>query len=302
MRVILNIIVIILIFGQNVSAQKSLGFYIEPSISTKLHTYNKGNLPPDIVTEYFIIKPRQYIFTLGTGASIGLNLGYKFKNNDKIHIGFFHDEVTQGIYAYGNSVNSFTPDIVIGRSIYKEYGGTSCTNFNLMYKRAILEFKNNWVQSNRTLLIHVNFGLTYLYKPDNGLENLTGTSGLSWTAPDSSRVTVQVTRWNAPQLFKNSFKGIFGLDFTFNKNQREFFTFNISFITGRSGMNGSSFGYSSISAVVTKNNKTITYATRINGTGNGIHFTLSKRIYPFKYIQDRRQKKLEKFNYSQLKT
>lgn len=143
--------------------------------------------------------------------------------------------------------------------------------------------------------MHLNFGLSYLYKPNNGLENLTGTSGLSWTALDSSRVTVQITNWNAPQLFKNSFKAIAGVDFTFNKNNKEVFVFSMSFFTGRGGFDASSFGYSDIEAFVVKNGKTIRYSSRINGTGNGIHFTLSKRIYPFKIINDRRLKKQKEF-------
>lgn len=151
MKLLFKLITTFLIFGQIVSAQKSLGFYIEPTVSTKLHTYKKSNLPPDMVTEYFTIIPRQFIFTLGTGINLGVNMGYKFNNNDKVQIGLFHDEVTQGIYASGIAVNSFTPVFSAGTSTYERYGGTSCTNFNFIYKRALLNFKNNWAQNNRSI-------------------------------------------------------------------------------------------------------------------------------------------------------
>ena len=292
-----KLIVLFVIFGQALLAQKFSGFYIEPTIDTKLHTNTKSRLPPTLETQYFTIKPRQYVFPIG--FALGLSFGYCFKNNDKLQFGFAQDQVTQGYDAYGISIVTSTPNPLYGHAISGGYGGTSCTSMNLIYKCSILNIKSNWFNEGRFVRVHLNFGLSYLYKPNNGLENFTGTGGLSWTAPDSSRITVQSTKWNAPQSFKRSFKGLIGLDFTFGKNDKEKFCFNISFISNKGGRSGATFGYTDIEAFVTKNNKTIKYTYAIYGTGNGLYFTLSKRIYPLKIYKNRMDKKLEKFKQSQ---
>jgi hypothetical protein len=83
------------------------------------------------------------------------------------------------------------------------------------------------------------------------------------------------------------------LDFTFGKKDREKFSFNVSFITNKS--QGTYFGYSSVQAFVTnKAGVTSQYTYYIKGTGNGIYFTLSKRIYPIKMYHNRIAKRIEK--------
>ncbi len=283
-----------IIFGQALLAQKFNDFYIEPTLTTKLTTNRAANLPEPLVGQYFKVTAKQNIYDANVFIGLGLNLGYCFKNNDKLQFGFNGDEVIQGFEAVGKSVVTFTPDVLYGNTKYKGHGGTACTSFNLVYKRSVLNIKSNWFNQGRFVRVHFNFGISYLYKHNNGLESFTGIDGITFTAPDSSRISITSEQWNFPQSFKRSFKGILGLDFTFGKNDRERFSLNVSFITNKGGDLGAKFGYTDIEVEVTKNNKTQKYGQFIYGSGNGIYFTLSKRLYPIRWRNERIARRMEK--------
>lgn len=285
------IFILFTIFGQALLAQKFNGFYIEPTVTAKLYTYKASNLPPPLVTDYFTINPMKTIFPVG--VNIGLNIGYKLKNNDKLQIGISQDEVLQGVTIQGVSVTSFSPNPLYGQARYSDYGGVACTNLSLIYKKSLFFFQSEKLNKERFLRIHFNLGLSYIYKPNNGIESLTGTNGISYYAPDSSYIDIKVTNWVFPLPLKYSFKLNVGTDFTFGKKDKEWFNLNISFITNNS--HGNIFGFSSTQAKVTdKYGKQTQYSYYINGTGNGVYFTLSKRIYPFKIYHDRINRRLEK--------
>jgi len=281
------------IFGQSLSAQKFSGFYIEPTVGTKINMTKKSNLIVPLVTEYFIIKQTQIIGP--NSLEIGLNIGYAFKNNDKLQFGVQQDGSSQGYKATALSLVSSAPgERLLGNAISGGYGGAAYSNFSLVYKRSLLHIQSNWLRPNRFLRVHFNIGLSYIYKPNNGVENLTGTDGLSFFAPDSSRVSIAATVYVVPMSFKRSFKFNFGMDFTFGKNDREWCNFNISFISNRS--QHAFFSYTHIQASVENKNGITNYGTSIYGTGNGLYFTLSKRIYPVKIYRRRMDKKIEKYN------
>jgi hypothetical protein len=286
-------IILGIIFGQALSAQKFSGFYLEPTVGTKIYTTKKSNLTVPLVTDYFTIKSKQFIGPVG--IDIGLNLGYTFKNNDRLQFGVSQDGASQGYDIVGTSASSFTPALFIDNVISRGYGGVAYSNFSLVYKRCVLNLKSGWAHEDRFLKVHLNVGLSYVYKPDNGIENLTGPSGISYTAPDSSRVTIEVNQYNVPILFKRSFKFNLGVDFTFGKKDREWFNVNISFISNRSGH--SFFSYTKMNITVDNKKGTTYYGYfNYNGTGNGLYFTLSKRIYPIKMYQRRLDKRIEKYN------
>lgn len=283
--------VLLLIFGQAMLAQKFDGFYIEPTAFTKIYTTKASNVPPPLQSEYFSIKAKKNISP--NGIAIGLNFGYCFNNNDKIQLGFTQDDILQGFDIYGTSVTSFTPNLIYGQTRYSSYGGVACTNYSLLFKRNLLFFQSKAFNADRFLRVHLNMGLSFIYKPDNGLESLTGTDGITFITPDSSKVSVEATTYNLPVSPKNSFKFNVGVDLTFGKKDKEKFSFNVSFITNKS--NGSEFGFTSVQTFVTdKTGITKQYSYYIKGTGNGIYFTLSKRIYPVKIYHNRMIKRLEK--------
>lgn len=281
----------ILIFGQALLAQKFNSFYIEPTVGTKLETTKKSNLPPPLQTQYFTITPKQYIGP--ASIFVGLNFGYSFKNNDKLQLGITQDDSEQGLNAYGISVSSFGPNPLYGQTRFSIYEGVSCTNFSLLYKRSVLNIRSSCFNPDRFVRVYLNFGLSYIYKPNNGIISLTGTEGISFTAPDSSRIEIAVTDYVLPVPFRYSFKFNMGLDFSFGKKDKEQFALNVSFISNRSQY--SFFSFDLVEATVTKNNQTTHYAYNVKGTGNGLYFTLSKRLYPIKKYNDWQKKKLEKF-------
>jgi len=281
-------------FGQAMLAQKFSGFYLEPTVGTKIYTTKKSNLSVPLVTDYFTITSKQFIGPVG--IDLGLNIGYTFKNSDRLQLGLSQDDTSQGYDIIGLAAGSFTPALSIANVISGGYGGAAYTNFSLVYKRCVLNLKSGWSNPDRFLKVHFNMGISYVYKPNNGIENLTGPRGISYTAPDSSRVTIEVNQYNVPISFKRSFKFNLGIDFTFGKKDREWFNFNISFITNRSFH--SFFSYTKMNITV-ENTKGITtnYGYSINnGTGNGLYFTLSRRIYPVKMYQRRVAKRMEKYN------
>ncbi len=283
--------IIVVVCGQAVLAQKFNGFYIEPTISTKAFTTKASNVPPVQQTEYFTIKPRQFISPVS--IYIGLNIGFTLKNRDKIQIGFVQDEVLQGFNAYGTSVTSFTPTPSYGQARYSLYDGVSCTDFSFLYKRAILNFTSSSFNTDRFLKVYFSLGLSYIYKPNNGINSLTGTDGITYTTPDSSKINIAATTYVLPVPAKNSMKLNLGIDFTFGKKDKEFFNLNISFITNKS--EGSYFGYTKVESTVTKKSGVPEkYVYYIKGTGNGIYFTLSKRLYPIRWRNERVAKKMAK--------
>lgn len=279
-------------------AQKCNGFYFEPLVSKKIHTNLKNKHQPALNTPYFNIKASQFIAT--GGILVGLNFGYTLKNSDKIQFGVSQDESSQGYEIYGtevSTVSTFTSTIFKGNITKYGYGGIAATNFSLMYKRLVLDINSTWFRKNRSIKAYLNMGISYYYKPDNGEEQLVGGKGISYISHDSSLVTIEINQFNAPMPFKRSFKINVGLDFTFCKKEKEMFSLNVSFITNRKQK--AFFSYTNIHAVVEKNNIKERYFYYIQGTGNGIYFTLSKRIYPIKYYNDRQQRKIEEFKNKQ---
>lgn len=282
----------LLIFGQAVLAQKFNGFYFEPLINVKTTVFTKKELPASLNTSYFEIKPQNLITPLG--FNIGLNFGYKFKNNDKIQLGVFQDESLSGIIFTGTSVTAFGSNPLYGQRRYTVFDGVMTKNFNLLYKKELFNFKLKKENKELFLSIGYNIGITYFYKPNNGLENLTGADGTSFYSPDSSVVKIETTTWNLPQSFKYSFKFNSGFDFTFENNKHEFFTLGISYISNLSKSNYFSFT-TSIITITDKYNKISTYAYHVKARGNGIYYQISRRFYPFKWYNLRQQKKLEEY-------
>lgn len=82
----------------------------------------------------------------------------------------------------------------------------------------------------------------------------------------------------------------------FWKKRSRMVTVNLFSTTNRSGH--AFFSYTNIKALVenTKDIKTNDGYSHYNGTGNGIYFTLSKRIYPVQMYKHRLDKRMEKFN------
>ena len=123
---------------------------------------------------------------------------------------------------------------------------------------------------------------------------MNGTDVFGFTAPDSSMVTIAATTYVLPQPFKRSFKINLGIDFTFGKKDKEWFNLNISFISNRSQQ--AYFGFTKVESTIIKSNGIKEqYVYYIKGTGNGIYFTLSKRLYPIKWHRDRLTRKAERF-------
>lgn len=286
------VFIFFLIFGQAMLAQKFNGFYLEPNVGTKINTNLKTRQEPTLNTQYFTMKSSQFIGP--SSIFIGLNFGYTFKNNDKLQFGFCQDESIQGYDIYATSVTTFTPSILMGIvSSRGGFGGVAGTSFNLIYKRCVLNIKSNWFNADRCVKVHLNTGITYFYKPNNGIEQLSQGKGFSFIAPDSSKVSIAIAEYNVPMPFKRSFKFNLGIDFTFCKKDKEMFNLNVSFISNR--VKKAYFSYTTILSEVENKNGIERYAYYIQGTGNGIYFTLSKRIYPFKWHYDRQQKKIEEY-------
>lgn len=278
-------------------AQKFHGFYLEPNISWKIFTSKASNQPPSMTTPYFSIKAKQFIYPKNfSPLFIGLNLGYTFKNDDKIQLGFSQDDILQGVDVSAITITGGSGNLY-GQETYSHFGGTACTNYSFIYKRNILFIQPKSFKNERFISVFLNLGISYIYKPNNGVETLSGTYGFNYIAQDSSLVEFEITPYNLPINFKDSFKFNLGLDFTIGKKDKELFGLNISFITNRS--QGTYFGFTSVQAKVTdKNNNKTQYSYYVKGPGNGIYFTLTKRIYPFKIFTDRRNKKIERHKHN----
>lgn len=284
---------IFLIFGQEVLAQKLNGLYFEPTLQTKITTNRLSNLPPVMQTDAFTIKSRQFIGPIASDP--GLNIGYTFKNKDKFQFGFSQDEILQGFSVVGiERSTSYGNKTFYGHRRHNRYGGVSATIYSLLYKRNFSFIQSKCFKKDRFISVYFNFGLSYLHKPNNGIENLSGTDSFGYLSSDSSVVKFEVNYYNYPMPFKNSFKFNVGFDFSFGKKDKELFDFTVSFISNR-GANHNYFGETDIQVEVSKNNTIKQYSYYIGGRGNGIYFTLSKRIYPFKMYHNRVLRKLEKY-------
>ncbi len=288
---------LLLIFGQALLAQKFTGFYIEPNASEKLETMLSTNREPPLETPYFKIEQKKTIPPKDFAPLLlGLNFGYCFKNNNKLQFGIAQDGVGLGFDLHGiEKVQSKKPNDY-GITKFGGNTGPSCTNISLLYKWNILNIRSSTFKKDRFILVHLNLGLTYFYKPNNGITELS-TSGWSYYSLDSNYVEVAVRPYNYPVDFKYSFKYNLGLDFTFGKKDREWFSLNVSFITNRS--NGAVYAVTNIDISVSNKTDKKIYYYNLKGTGNGFYFTLSKRIYPIKLYKRIEAKRLEK--YEQLK-
>jgi hypothetical protein len=285
--------IIFFIFGQVMSAQKFSGFYIEPTVGAKVNTTKKSTIPLPLVTDYFTIKQTQTLEP--DRLFIGLNVGYTFKNNDKLQFGVCQDGSLQGHEVSGLYAGSSEPvTLYVGRLSSDGHAGTSYLNYSLVYKRSVLNITSRWLNKDRFIRVHVNMGLSYIYKPNDIFNRNGGPNRLSYIAEDSSRVNIEINSYNAPTVFSRSFKLNLGLDFTFGRKDREWCNFNISFISNRTGR--TSFSYTQIRASVENKKGTTKYYYVMNGSGNGLYFTLSKRIYPIKMYQRNVAKRIEKYN------
>lgn len=280
----------ILIFGQALLAQKLNGFYFEPLINVKTTVFTKKELPAPIITPYFQIKPQHLITPIG--FKIGVNVGYRFKNNDRIQLGLFQDNSLSGyiftgteMYNYGTSSTSYF------QNTNSLFDGVMTKNINLLYKRNLLTYTFKKSKKESYFDLHFNIGLTYFYKPNNGLENLTGMDAMTYYSQDSNKVTLETRTWVFPLPFKYSFKCNAGIEFTFGNKKSEWFTLGVSYITNISRSNFYSFT-SSVITVTDKSNNTSTYTYYIKARGNGIYYQISRRFFPFKWKYERQQRKI----------
>lgn len=281
----------LLIFGQALLAQKFNGFYFEPLINVKTTILYKNDFSEPINTPYFSLKPMKRITPLG--FNIGINFGYKFKNNSVLQIGVFQDESLSGLSFSGNELSSGAVSATIGSIKYSHYGGVMIKNINCLFKKELFHVITN--KSNREPYVsaYFNIGLTYFYKPNNGLENLTGIDGAAYYSIDSNYVQFTEGVWVFPRPPLYSFKINFGIEITFGTKKNELFNLGVSYITNFSE---NDFSFSSAEVRVTdKNNKTISYPFYVKARGNGIYYQISRRFYPFKWYNLRQQKKLEEY-------
>ncbi len=297
------LILTLLIFGQTMFAQKLIdNLFVELGITNKTQIIRDYNLHPTIKTNYFELNQRKYV--AAGSIYINANLGYKFNNGNQLLLGIAQDAILNSYDAVVPSVNSFTPNLSTSTGMMRGYGGVSCTNVSLYYKNLIINSSAASLKNKRSLKIYYNLGLSYFYKPNNGIENLTGSYGQTFTAVDSNKVSVIFTNYVLPAQFKNSFKLNTGFTFSFNRNNKETFALTISYITNRMNASHTNFLFTKVETIVTDNSggKTISNSIAYFKTaGNGLYFTLSKKIFPFKLISDHQQKKLDKYKNEQIK-
>ncbi len=288
------IIIILLIFGQALLAQKFTGFYIEPNASEKLETMISANREPPLETPYFKLEQMKSIPPEDfSPLLLGLNVGYCFKSNHKLQFGLAQDGYSSGFTFYGiEKVQSKKPNDY-GITKFGGYTGRTATNISLLYKWNILNLRPPFLKQDRFVSVHLNLGLSYFYSPQKSIKEF-GAYGNSYISTDSTYVDVAVHPYIYPVDFKYSFKYNLGLDLTFGKTDREWFSLNLSFISNRS--NGAVYMYTSVQIDVTNKTDKKIYYYNLKGTGNGFYFTLSKRIYPLKLYKRRQDKKLEKYD------
>jgi hypothetical protein len=294
MRYILSLI-IILFFGQNLLAQKFDGFFIEPSVSWKISTSLKSNHLPPLENEYFEIKAKQFIAPRNfSPLFLGLNLGYNFKNNDKIHLGLHADGIAHGHELLSSEYNYFYPNIPLPWGRERNTVVSAATNINLLYKRSILFIQSKAFKKEGFVRVHLNIGLSYIHRLRiNNLPHRYN-SGSSHLLADGSRIIIESTDYDISLSFKKLFKYNLGLNFTFGKKEEEKFNLNIAFITNRA--NGVYYTYQSSVVKIIKANETKQYFYELKGKGNGIYITLSKRIYPFLIKKRMHERKMARYN------
>jgi len=277
-------------------AQKFSGFYIEPNASEKLEAMISSNREPSIETSYFKIEQQKYIPPKDfSPLLLGINFGYNFKNNNKIQFGITDDGIGTSFQFSGIAKVPSKKTNDYANTKFSGNSGPSCKNFSLLYKWNILNIKSSAFKKDRFLQVHLNLGISYFYKPNNGITEVTS-SGWSYYSFDSTYVEVEARTYNYPVDFKYSFKYNLGLDFTFGKRDREWFCLNFSFISNRS--NGAVYSLTNIVINTTNSTGKTIYYFDMKGTGNGYYFTLSKRIYPvklYKRIEAKRLAKYEQF-------
>lgn len=282
-----------MIFGQAMLAQKFIGFFFEPLINVKTTTFYKVDYPDPIVTPYFTLKAQHPITPIG--FNIGVNIGYKFKNNNLLQFGLFQDESLSGVAFSGNIISSGTSFVSYGGRTSSHYGGVAATNINCLFKKELFQIVTNKKKKSEPYIsLYFNIGLSYLYKPNNGLENLTGINELQFYSIDSTLVKYTEAVWVFPQRPINSFKLNTGIEVTFGNKKHELFSIGVSYITNIR----SDVLYSFSSAEVRlkdKLGKESSYTYFVSARGNGVYYQISKRFYPFKWYNTRQERKIEKY-------
>lgn len=260
-------------------SQKNIsGIYIEPSLFWKISTNlsENQNIPLDLPNVK--IQTMRVIFPYSIAhTSAGLNMGYEFKNHDKIQAGVAHDGSPQGVKiqafeSFPGTSNRY------GLSTYEFSGSPLIFNFSLLFKKSLINNSSS-TESRTSHKIHLVFGLHYFYKPNNGI-NLMDQSEIRINAPDSITYFVTISEYVIPQNFFNSLKINFGVDFTFGNKKQEWFSLNVNCVYSGGKQY---FSNSNIKIQKSQSGKPdLFYSYHINGTGNGIYFTLSRRIFPWK--------------------
>lgn len=292
----------LIIFGQELLAQRfSDNIFFELGLINKTYIIRDYNLHPAIQSNYYTIKQRQFTST----GSIYLNalVGYKQNNGNEIVFGIAQDGIENSYEAIVPSVNTFTPNLSLSTGQMKGFSGVACTNFSLLYKFIVLNSNSQSLKPGHFYKLYFNLGLTYFYKPNNGIENLTGNYGQTFTAPDSNKVSVNFTTYNLPVKFINSFKLNTGMTFIIGKNSIEYFGLTLSYITNRISPDHSNFIFTQVeTSVVNINNKILSNSVAyFKSAGNGLYIQISKRFFPFKWYNTRQQKKLDKYKDEQIK-
>ena len=266
-----------LVLFTSLFSQKLNGLYFEPTLSYKVFISGKSDMNFSFQTPYCKIEPtNQPFYNAFSPLCIGFNVGYKFKNSDKIQIGIASDKTYTGYITTGMSFLTDSSS-VFTRSASSQSSGYK--NFSLLYKRKVLFITSNALNSGRFICVHLNLGVNYNYfSNDSGFSG----SGSGFVAPDSSTVYISDITYSPGG---NTFKINAGIDFTIGSKEKEWFAFNVSYIYGRRAP-------STTNITIDVNNKSgrYTYYHLINGTSNGIYFTLSKRIYLFKMASDKRER------------
>jgi hypothetical protein len=287
-----NIFIFFIIFGQAMLAQKFNGFYFEPIINVKTTTFYNVDFQPPLITPYFTLKTQHPITPLG--FAVGLNIGYKFKNNNIIQLGIFQDESLSGVDFSGNIILNGTTFVSNDGIKASHYGGVSTTNINGLFKKELFKIVLNKKITEPYISIYFNIGLTYFYKPNNGLENLTGINELQFYSIDSTLVKYSESVWVVPQRPINSFKLNTGIEVTFGNKKHELFNISLSYITNIQKTSYFSFTSAGV-RLIDKFGKETSYTYYVKARGNGMYYQISKRFYPFKWYNTRQQRKIEEF-------
>lgn len=270
-------------------SQGKNNIFLEPLLNVKTTVISKNDISIPANSSLFELKPIHYITPIG--FNIGMNLGYKFKNNNILQIGIFQDEALSGVTFSANEMLPNSNTIIVGQRKYSHYGGVKTKNINAIFKKELFSVLTN-TKNKSYFSIYFNLGVTYFYKPNNGLENLTGTDGFAYYSIDSNYVQFTNGIWVFPLPFKYSFKYNLGFEFVFGNAKSELFSLSLSYISNFSKTSFYSFTSGEV-RVTDKYNKTTMYPYHVIGRGNGIYYQISKRFYPFKLIENRALKKMK---------